>query len=110
MSTSSEGIANPGYEECEPTLTATSVLQVSHDKSRRLQCGPTLRVKSLGEQQSTIKQESLVPWLTSANSSSLTATGHNMAAMLIVPKNRQSQGGRKEGSAVGGRSAQAAIY
>ncbi|GFO25618.1 hypothetical protein PoB_005212300 [Plakobranchus ocellatus] len=25
-----------------PTLTATSVLQVSHDKSRRLQCGPIL--------------------------------------------------------------------
>ncbi|GFO15616.1 ER membrane protein complex subunit 3-like [Plakobranchus ocellatus] len=42
-------------------------------------------------QQSTINQESLVPWLTSANSSSLTVTGHNMAAMLIVPKNRQSQ-------------------
>ncbi|GFO19773.1 hypothetical protein PoB_004627800 [Plakobranchus ocellatus] len=61
-------------------------------------------------QQSTINQESLVPWLTSANSSSLTVTGHNMAAMLIVPKNRQSQGGRKEGSAVGGQSALAAIY
>ncbi|GFO49384.1 hypothetical protein PoB_007588900 [Plakobranchus ocellatus] len=28
--------------QCGPTLTATSVLQVSHDKSRRLQCGPTL--------------------------------------------------------------------
>ncbi|GFN88581.1 hypothetical protein PoB_001508700 [Plakobranchus ocellatus] len=27
---------------CGPTLIATSVLQVSHDKSRRLQCGPTL--------------------------------------------------------------------
>ncbi|GFN80082.1 hypothetical protein PoB_000658800 [Plakobranchus ocellatus] len=60
--------------------------------------------------QSRRNQESLVPWLTSANSSSLTATGHNMAAMLFVPKNRQSQGGRKEGSAVGGQSALAAIY
>ncbi|GFO09840.1 hypothetical protein PoB_003634500 [Plakobranchus ocellatus] len=28
--------------QCERTLTATSVPQVSHDKSRRLQCGPTL--------------------------------------------------------------------
>ncbi|GFO34256.1 hypothetical protein PoB_006076100 [Plakobranchus ocellatus] len=27
--------------QCGPTLTATSVLHVSHDKSRRLQCGPT---------------------------------------------------------------------
>ncbi|GFN73934.1 hypothetical protein PoB_000044000 [Plakobranchus ocellatus] len=27
--------------QCGPTLTATSVLQVSHDISRRLQCGPT---------------------------------------------------------------------
>ncbi|GFO24730.1 mytimacin-2 [Plakobranchus ocellatus] len=30
--------------QCGPTLTATSVLQVSRDKSRRLQCGPTLTV------------------------------------------------------------------
>ncbi|GFN79371.1 hypothetical protein PoB_000587700 [Plakobranchus ocellatus] len=59
---------------------------------------------------STINQESLVPWLTSANSSSLITTGHNMAAMLFEPKNRQSQGGRKEGGAVGGQSALAAIY
>ncbi|GFO35079.1 hypothetical protein PoB_006158400 [Plakobranchus ocellatus] len=28
--------------QCGPTLTATSVLQVSHDKSGRLQCRPTL--------------------------------------------------------------------
>ncbi|GFO40737.1 hypothetical protein PoB_006724200 [Plakobranchus ocellatus] len=28
--------------QCGPTLIATSVLQVGHDKSRRLQCGPTL--------------------------------------------------------------------
>ncbi|GFO22447.1 hypothetical protein PoB_004895200 [Plakobranchus ocellatus] len=27
---------------CKRIVTATSVLQVSHDKSRRLQCGPTL--------------------------------------------------------------------
>ncbi|GFO27777.1 hypothetical protein PoB_005428200 [Plakobranchus ocellatus] len=46
------------------------------------------------------KQESLLLWLISANSSSLTTTGHNMAAMLFVPKNRQSQDGRKEGSAI----------
>ncbi|GFN86875.1 hypothetical protein PoB_001338100 [Plakobranchus ocellatus] len=69
-----------------------------------------LATKDESAEQSTINQESLVPWLTSANSSSLTVTGHNMAAMLIVPKNRQSQGGRKEGSAVGGQSALAAIY
>ncbi|GFN86364.1 hypothetical protein PoB_001287000 [Plakobranchus ocellatus] len=31
--------------QCGPTLTATSVLQVSHDKSRRLQCGPTLFIR-----------------------------------------------------------------
>ncbi|GFO02815.1 hypothetical protein PoB_002932000 [Plakobranchus ocellatus] len=31
--------------QCGPMLTATSVLQVSHDKSRRLQCGPTLNVR-----------------------------------------------------------------
>ncbi|GFN77089.1 hypothetical protein PoB_000359500 [Plakobranchus ocellatus] len=30
--------------QCGHTLTATSVLQVSHDKSRRLQFGPTLRL------------------------------------------------------------------
>ncbi|GFN80899.1 hypothetical protein PoB_000740500 [Plakobranchus ocellatus] len=30
--------------QCGPTLTATSILQVSHDKSRRLQCGFTLNV------------------------------------------------------------------
>ncbi|GFO03769.1 hypothetical protein PoB_003027400 [Plakobranchus ocellatus] len=30
--------------QCGPTLIATSVLRVSHDKSRRLQCGPTLTV------------------------------------------------------------------
>ncbi|GFO40475.1 hypothetical protein PoB_006698000 [Plakobranchus ocellatus] len=60
---------------------------------------------------STINQASLLPWLTSANSSPTTpTTGHNMAAMLFVPKNRQSQVGRKEGSAVGGQSALAAIY
>ncbi|GFO40498.1 hypothetical protein PoB_006700300 [Plakobranchus ocellatus] len=28
--------------QCAPTLTATSVCQVSHDMSRRFQCGPTL--------------------------------------------------------------------
>ncbi|GFO26429.1 hypothetical protein PoB_005293400 [Plakobranchus ocellatus] len=38
-----------------------------------------------------INQESLLPWLTSANSSSLDTAGHNMAAMLFVPKNRKSQ-------------------
>ncbi|GFO16095.1 hypothetical protein PoB_004260000 [Plakobranchus ocellatus] len=30
--------------QCAPTLTATSVLQVSHDKLRRLQCGPTRKL------------------------------------------------------------------
>ncbi|GFO39165.1 hypothetical protein PoB_006567000 [Plakobranchus ocellatus] len=55
-------------------------------------------------------QESLLPWLTSPNSSSLATTAHNMAAMLFVPKNRQVQGGRKEGSAVGRQSALAVIY
>ncbi|GFO43061.1 hypothetical protein PoB_006956600 [Plakobranchus ocellatus] len=31
--------------QCGSTLTVTSVLQVSHDKSRRFQCGPTLRLR-----------------------------------------------------------------
>ncbi|GFN83056.1 hypothetical protein PoB_000956200 [Plakobranchus ocellatus] len=62
------------------------------------------------DQQSTINQESLLPWLTSANSSSLTTTSHNMAAMLFVPKNCQTLGGQREGGAVGGQSALAAIY
>ncbi|GFO20638.1 hypothetical protein PoB_004714300 [Plakobranchus ocellatus] len=33
--------------QCGPTLTVTSVLQVSHDKSRRLRCGPTLTATSV---------------------------------------------------------------
>ncbi|GFN83948.1 hypothetical protein PoB_001045400 [Plakobranchus ocellatus] len=33
--------------QCAPTLTATLVLQVSHDKSRRLQCGSTLTATSV---------------------------------------------------------------
>ncbi|GFO14927.1 hypothetical protein PoB_004143200 [Plakobranchus ocellatus] len=38
------------------------------------------------QQQSKGLLESLLPWLTSANSSSLTTTCHNMATMLFVPK------------------------
>ncbi|GFO34142.1 hypothetical protein PoB_006064700 [Plakobranchus ocellatus] len=60
--------------------------------------------------QSTINQESLLPWLTSVNSSSLTTIGHNMTAMLFVPKTAKSLARRKEGSAVGRQSALAVIY
>ncbi|GFO02822.1 hypothetical protein PoB_002932700 [Plakobranchus ocellatus] len=55
-------------------------------------------------QQSSINQESLQPWLTSANSSSLTSnsiTDHNMAAMFFVLKNRQVSGWAKRGQRSG---------
>ncbi|GFN78130.1 hypothetical protein PoB_000463600 [Plakobranchus ocellatus] len=55
--------------QCAPTLTATSVLQVSHDKSRRLQCGSTLRPNPRRRQQFTCPTIHVLKYLVSLGES-----------------------------------------
>ncbi|GFO03538.1 hypothetical protein PoB_003004300 [Plakobranchus ocellatus] len=78
------------------------------------QVGQTFTPEGLGQliksvkkhiEQSRINQESLLPWLTSANSSSLTITGQQHGRDAFCAENRQVAGwakrGQRSGRAVG---------
>ncbi|GFO09652.1 hypothetical protein PoB_003615700 [Plakobranchus ocellatus] len=75
--------------EQNPTPAEKSLLEhAGRHLSYCVDCGvanpkPNVYVSA---QQSRINQESLLPWLTSSNSSSLITTGHNMAECFLCRK------------------------